>query len=106
MVQINAIPGPLTLKFEVLQDAKNWNDCMYACHANLNCFATYFDSTVGCRYWPITGIWFLTRKEAQDMQGAHMAIKIPLSPVSCKYTTEQLLDDKYYVSWGTFDAFI
>ncbi|EFO84242.1 hypothetical protein CRE_15621 [Caenorhabditis remanei] len=34
------------------------------------------------------------------MQGAHMAIKIPLSPVSCKYTTEQLLDDKYYLPYN------
>ncbi|KAF1771611.1 hypothetical protein GCK72_003438 [Caenorhabditis remanei] len=99
MVQVNAIPGPLSTEYNN-QDAKNWNDCMYACHGNLACFATYFNPTVGCRWWNIYKIWFFNRTEAQNMQGAHMAIKIPLSPVSCKYTTEQLLDDKYYLPYN------
>ncbi|KAF1771610.1 hypothetical protein GCK72_003437 [Caenorhabditis remanei] len=104
----NLVPGSNRGSEYMYAKASSWDECMWYCHGDPWCFVVQYmdDQSIQCRWWSITVIFFLYRTEAQDMQGAHMAIKIPLSPVSCKYTTEQLLDDKYYASWGAFDAFI
>ncbi|PIC54277.1 hypothetical protein B9Z55_003592 [Caenorhabditis nigoni] len=111
MVQLLAVPGPLTDQFNDPYHAgtnvSNWNECLYYCHGNPNCLVVYFnpDSTPICRWWSIDRIFFLNKTEASEMGGQHMALKLPLSNKSCLYTTEELTNDKYYYPYNKIFQF-
>ncbi|PIC54275.1 hypothetical protein B9Z55_003591 [Caenorhabditis nigoni] len=99
MVQLLAIPGPLTdIHNDAPSNITNWNECLYYCHGNPSCLVVHFhpDLTPKCRWYSIDQIFFLNKTEASEMGGQHLALKLPLSNKSCSYTTEELTNDKYY----------
>ncbi|PIC54274.1 hypothetical protein B9Z55_003590 [Caenorhabditis nigoni] len=100
MVQLLAIPGPLTAEFsnEAFITTNTWEECLYYCYDHPSCFVVWFNPNLVpiCRWYSINIIFFLNRTEASEMGGQHLAIKLPLSQKSCSYTTEELMDDKYY----------
>ncbi|CAP27850.1 Protein CBG07930 [Caenorhabditis briggsae] len=77
--------------------AETFEICMYKCHEDLRCAAAYFDRDNATCVMVWTGdFWFLERTSASD--GHQIAIKLPMNDKLCKMTTDQLLDDQYYLS--------
>ncbi|CAL2028132.1 unnamed protein product [Caenorhabditis brenneri] len=100
MVQLNGEPGPLSNNPRT-SPATTWMECLNDCHNNFNCFVTYFrDGVENCTWYPIDDVVFINRTEASA--GKHIALKLPLSNRSCKLTTDELLNDQYYLASGNF----
>ncbi|CAO4363346.1 unnamed protein product [Caenorhabditis nigoni] len=97
MVQLLAVPGPLTdISYD--DNMTTWNECLHHCHRTPSCLVVYFNPelTPMCKTFTSERIFFLNKTEASEMGGQHLALKLPLSNKSCSYTTEELLNDKYY----------
>ncbi|EGT46444.1 hypothetical protein CAEBREN_25207 [Caenorhabditis brenneri] len=95
MVQLNGEPGPLSYTYKSYQ-ATTWMECVNECQKNRECFVTYFrDGVENCTWYMVDDIMFINRTEASA--GKHIALKLPLSNRSCKLTTDELLNDQYYV---------
>ncbi|CAI2347089.1 unnamed protein product [Caenorhabditis sp. 36 PRJEB53466] len=100
MTAVYAKPGPLAQKFEVFTGVQpsDWNACMQACHSEPTCIVVYWDDNVrNCTYHTIyRQPYFLNKTSAED--GRHAAIKMNLNNETCKYTTDQLLNDTYFMA--------
>ncbi|CAL2028129.1 unnamed protein product [Caenorhabditis brenneri] len=96
MVQLSAQPDPSDTSTDPPgQEAPpftSWTDCLYWCYNTPECFVTYFNEN-SCKWWKNGEITELKKREVTE--GHHMAVKIPLSQNTCKFTTDQLLKGSY-----------
>uniref|UniRef100_A0A8R1I539 PAN-3 domain-containing protein n=1 Tax=Caenorhabditis japonica TaxID=281687 RepID=A0A8R1I539_CAEJA len=95
MIQLYAEPGELANPLRNFSST-NWDDCVQECYQSNRCVVVYFDEeTTKCGYHQVDDILHFVQKATAD-SGKRGAIKVNLNNETCKYTTEQLLNDTYY----------
>ncbi|EGT32750.1 hypothetical protein CAEBREN_05223 [Caenorhabditis brenneri] len=96
MVQVWAKPGPITIMYGKNDTVETWTDCLNMCYNEWPCNSVHYDvSTKFCFRFKVGMVTFIERMTASD--GNHMAIKLPMNDKNCKMTTDQLLDNQYYL---------